>query len=169
MMMRKFGRWPEVIVDGDVDATFVFIPAHLEYILQELYKNAFRATAEFHRNDAALPPVRMTVCVNDSYITLRISDQGGGFPVSLTSKLWEYSYTSIVPDEEDNASMFSVMTSDAPRMGVLAGLGFGLPMSRVYTEYLGGSLDIVGMHGYGSDVFLRVNRLDAHADNLFVC
>lgn len=32
------------------------------------------------------------------------------------------------------------MTSDSHRFGVLAGQGFGLPMSRAYAEYFGGHL-----------------------------
>jgi signal transduction histidine kinase len=168
MMLRRFGRWPRVVVDGDADATFPFVSAHLEYILQELYKNAFRATADHHSASATLPDVRLTICVNDSYITLRVSDQGGGFHHAMQSKIWDYAYTSIVPDEQENISIFSALTSDAPRMGVLAGLGFGLPMSRVYAEYFGGSLDIVGMHGYGADVYLRLNRLDVHANTLLI-
>ena len=167
-MQQKFGRCPTVVVDGDSDAHLMFVPVHIEYILQELYKNAFRATAEHNKHKSRLPPVRLTVCANNSYITLRISDEGGGFPYTLTPKLWEYSYTSISPDDNEEGGFFSAITSDAPRIGVLAGLGFGLPMSRVYAEYFGGSLELVGLYGHGADVYLRLLRLDKHADRLFI-
>jgi signal transduction histidine kinase len=44
------------------------------------------------------------------------------------------------------------------------GLGFGLPTSRLYAEYFGGSLDAMSMFGYGSDVYLRINRLGDQAE-----
>lgn len=42
MCEDKFGRAPQVTVEGHVNATFPYIPAPLEYILIELLKNAFR-------------------------------------------------------------------------------------------------------------------------------
>lgn len=47
--------------------------------------------------------------------------------------------------------------------GPLAGLGFGLPMSRRYAEFFGGSLDLVSMFGFGCDVFLRLQSLSDEA------
>jgi signal transduction histidine kinase len=42
----KYGVRPEVIIHGEPDYTFAHIPVHLEYIITELLKNAFRATIE---------------------------------------------------------------------------------------------------------------------------
>ncbi|KAJ2890492.1 hypothetical protein GGI21_006151 [Coemansia aciculifera] len=44
--------------------------------------------------------------------------------------------------------------------GPIAGLGFGLPMARLYAGYFGGSLDIVSMEGYGCDVFLKLRSIE---------
>lgn len=41
----------------------------------------------------------------------------------------------------------------------MAGLGFGLPLSRLYARYFGGDLMIVNMPGYGVDAFLKLNVL----------
>jgi pyruvate dehydrogenase kinase 2/3/4 len=35
------------------------------------------------------------------------------------------------------------------------GLGFGLPVSRLYAQYFGGDVSLVSMEGYGSDVYVR--------------
>ena len=42
---------------------------------------------------------------------------------------------------------------------VLAGYGFGLPLSRLYARYFGGDLQILSMEGYGTDAYLHLNRL----------
>jgi 26S proteasome regulatory subunit T1 len=45
----NFGHSPAVVVNGHVDATFAYLPVHLDFILFELLKNAFRATLEHAR------------------------------------------------------------------------------------------------------------------------
>jgi hypothetical protein len=42
---------------------------------------------------------------------------------------------------------------------VLAGYGYGLPISRLYARYFGGDLQIISMEGYGTDAYLHLNRL----------
>ena len=41
----------------------------------------------------------------------------------------------------------------------LAGLGYGLPISRGYARYFGGDLNIMSMEGHGTDAFLHLPRL----------
>ncbi|KAF8071299.1 hypothetical protein HT031_001382 [Scenedesmus sp. PABB004] len=56
--------------------------------------------------------------------------------------------------------------SDAARVGrrfSLAGLGFGLPMSRLHARFWGGDLQLVNLPGYGVDAFLTLRRLDSGA------
>jgi [3-methyl-2-oxobutanoate dehydrogenase (acetyl-transferring)] kinase len=42
----------------------------------------------------------------------------------------------------------------------MAGLGFGLPLSRLYARYFGGDLTLFSLPGYGVDVYLRLQRLE---------
>ncbi|OCK76800.1 mitochondrial pyruvate dehydrogenase kinase-like protein [Lepidopterella palustris CBS 459.81] len=42
----KYGVRPHVVINGEPDYTFAHVPVHLEYIITELLKNAFRATIE---------------------------------------------------------------------------------------------------------------------------
>ncbi|KAF2127606.1 mitochondrial pyruvate dehydrogenase kinase-like protein [Dothidotthia symphoricarpi CBS 119687] len=42
----KYGVRPHFVVNGEPDYTFAHVPVHLEYIITELLKNAFRATVE---------------------------------------------------------------------------------------------------------------------------
>lgn len=43
--------------------------------------------------------------------------------------------------------------------------GFGLPTSRAYAEYLGGSLCIQSLQGIGTDVYLRIKHIDGKEES----
>ncbi|XP_078600109.1 branched-chain alpha-ketoacid dehydrogenase kinase-like isoform X1 [Branchiostoma floridae x Branchiostoma japonicum] len=45
------------------------------------------------------------------------------------------------------------------------GFGFGLPTSRAYAEYLGGSLTYNTMQGIGTDVYLRLRHIDGNYES----
>lgn len=54
----KYGMRPSFIINGQIDASFTYVPVHLEYIMTELLKNAFRATIETgHERE----PVEVTI------------------------------------------------------------------------------------------------------------
>ncbi|KJE96262.1 kinase [Capsaspora owczarzaki ATCC 30864] len=171
MCQHHYGVAPEVEIQGHVDTVFSYIPAHLEYMLLELVKNAMRATVEHNwsRRQQGLPKIVATICKGTTDITIRLSDQGGGIPPHIMPEIWTYSFTTADmetmtrPEEEDSDNPMDFVNlmdgSASHRYGPLAGLGFGLPMSRVNAEYFGGSLNICSMHGYGCDVFLRLNHI----------
>lgn len=43
--------------------------------------------------------------------------------------------------------------------------GFGLPTSRAYAEYLGGSLQLQSLQGIGTDVYLRLRHIDGREES----
>ena len=60
------------------------------------------------------------------------------------------------------AGMVGVDENEAVDHGIdspLAGLGYGLPISRSYCRYFGGDLSIMSMEGYGTDAFVYLARL----------
>lgn len=165
MCREAKGHAPDIVLDGDLEAVVSYVPAHLEYILQELFKNAFRAVVEHHGDDPSveLPPVRITLCRNTDAMILRISDQGGGMSPQMLAKCWEWSFTTANDDDADNVGLLGDIAKNNPNDGQLAGLGFGMPMSKMYSEYFGGSLQVVSMNGYGTDVYLTLTNLDTSA------
>lgn len=54
----RYGVRPSVVINGEPDYTFAHIPVHLEYIITELLKNAFRATVE---RGAEREPIEVTI------------------------------------------------------------------------------------------------------------
>jgi len=89
-------------------------------------------------------------------VVIKVADEGGGIPRSQVEKIWSYLFTTADPSVQENMiSSNSNNSSGTP----LAGLGFGLPISRSYARYFGGDLSIMSMEGYGTDAFVYLTRL----------
>jgi pyruvate dehydrogenase kinase 2/3/4 len=124
-------------------------------MLFELIKNSMRAVVEFHGPDCPnLPMIRVVVAEGHEDLTIKVSDEGGGIPRSGISRIWTYLYTT---GDSSRLTPSSLYHSDfqAP----MAGLGYGLPISRLYARYFGGDLQVISMEGYGTDAYLHLKRL----------
>ncbi|KAK4191952.1 hypothetical protein QBC35DRAFT_485178 [Podospora australis] len=187
----KYGVRPEWIIDGEPDTTFAFVPTHLEYIITELLKNAFRATVEngmsrspivitiapeppssLHKPVTLPPPPKETLGKfyrdaiaplddNAPGVTIRIRDRGGGINPDVLPQIWSYSFTTFSdnPDDPPGAwsdDALSAISAASSGSSSIAGLGYGLPLSRAYAEYFGGGIAVQSLHGWGTDVYLRL-------------
>lgn len=205
----KYGVRPRWVVDGEPATTFAFVPMHLEYIVTELLKNAFRATVD---NRMSREPVVVTIAPeppdaaprlrlrrpeeirgpfggapptsangnrtgriaplddNAPGVTIRIRDRGGGIAPDVLPHVWGYSFTTF-NDVDDVPGGFSggsgsgsgssddalgAISSASNGGSSIAGLGYGLPLSRAYAEYFGGGIAVQSLHGWGTDVYLRL-------------
>ncbi|GLC46457.1 hypothetical protein PLESTB_001717800 [Pleodorina starrii] len=160
--MREYGDAPEVSVYGSPDFTFPYVPSHLHHMLFELVKNSLRAVQDrFADSDDPAPPIRLVVAEGGEDVTLKVSDEGGGIPRSGLANIWTYLYSTakspVDPRHVDDADSGPV---------VLAGYGYGLPISRLYARYFGGDLQIISMEGYGTDAYLHLNRLGTSQEPL---
>ncbi|KAJ2477808.1 hypothetical protein IWW56_004111 [Coemansia sp. RSA 2131] len=160
MCDMTFGDSPSFIVDGQTDVVFRYIPTHLDYMLTELLKNAFCASLKSVQNtDNEIPPVVITVSKGDSRVAIRVRDRGGGIPSQIHDQVFDYSFTTTKhtsfddPGEDVVPSDGSTHVADA---NAISGLGFGLPMTKIYAEYFGGMLNIISLEGYGCDAFLEL-------------
>eukprot|EP00980_Cylindrotheca_fusiformis_P006331 scaffold1356_cov123-Cylindrotheca_fusiformis.AAC.12 len=167
MCTRKYGDAPEVIMSGRLDLTFPYVPTHLHYIMLELLKNSMRATVEWHGVDGDFPPIKVIIADgNDNEdVVIKVSDEGGGIPRSNMKKIWSYLFTTADPSIQEG--MVGVNSNAAVDHGIdspLAGLGYGLPISRSYCRYFGGDLSIMSMEGFGTDCFVYLARLVAGAE-----
>jgi signal transduction histidine kinase len=202
----KYGVRPSLIINGDPDAEFAHIPMHLEYIITELLKNAFRATIESGNEKhpievtiAAAPDVPSTntkleslrqlqlsheksydyslsgleeYCADPDIveplnhvapsITLRIRDRGGGISPETLPNIWNYSFTTFSTEDaasvdNGNSDGLNALSESGSDQSTIAGLGYGLPLSRAYAEYFGGGIAVQSMHGFGTDVYLSLS------------
>jgi pyruvate dehydrogenase kinase 2/3/4 len=159
---QHYGTAPEIGIFGKPDLTFTYIPSHLRHMLFELLKNSMRAVIESHGSDAsALPTIRVVLAEGNEDVTIKIADEGGGIARSGLPKIWSYLYTTAEPPPFELESPYA---SDfhAP----FAGLGFGLPISRLYARYFGGELQITSMEGYGTDAYLHLKLLGDAKESL---
>lgn len=164
-----YGVEPTIVLEGDLDTELSFVPDHLSFILQEIIKNAFRATIERHKDaDGGLPPVTVEVMKGSFDVTMKVSDRGGGMRREKVRRIWRYGYTSTKQDSAQavadagtsaNDTFSGLCGQDPSSMRQLAGYGFGIPLSRVYAKYFGGDIHVQSMHGYGTDVYLNINHL----------
>uniref|UniRef100_A0A9J7ZUK5 Protein-serine/threonine kinase n=1 Tax=Cyprinus carpio carpio TaxID=630221 RepID=A0A9J7ZUK5_CYPCA len=168
---HQYGNSPRVRINGHVAARFPFIPLPLDYILPELLKNAMRATMESHLDTPYnVPDVVVTIANNDTDFVIRISDRGGGIPHTILDRVMDYHFSTAEQSTQDPrmSNLFDNITNSGPQSGPMHGFGFGLPTSRAYAEYLGGSLAIQSMQGIGTDVYLRVRHIDGKGESFRV-
>ncbi|CAJ1424580.1 unnamed protein product [Effrenium voratum] len=175
MSLLRYGIAPAIEVRDHGSEAIPFIPKYLLYIVSELLKNAVRATVESH-TDKALPPVHVAVSGDELGCCCRISDEGGGIPQAELPKVWSYLYTTAEPIET-TTSRKAVDAPVDPRLleqaiceaghadpmdrcgSPIAGLGCGLPLSRLYAKHFGGSVELQSMPRFGTDAYVYINRL----------
>ncbi|XP_012944307.1 3-methyl-2-oxobutanoate dehydrogenase [lipoamide] kinase, mitochondrial, partial [Aplysia californica] len=166
----KYGAAPSVKINGHANATFPYIQPPLDYILGELLKNAMRASVESHLSGVGIPDVTVTIANNDHHFVFRISDRGGGIPAKIAKKVFDYNFTtsgSTTDDRVDGGIFGQIMQAEhtGPAPGKMHGYGFGLPTSRAYAQYLGGSLTLESLEGIGTDVYLRLSHIDGRSES----
>merc|ERR1739842_199173 len=80
---------------------------------------------------------------------IRIADRACGIPFDVGKRVWSYLYST---GSRSTKKYGEKATS-------LAGYGVGLGLSRLYARYLGGTLDLVSLPGYGTSVDLFLTRI----------
>ncbi|KAJ5776627.1 uncharacterized protein N7511_001638 [Penicillium nucicola] len=199
----KYGVRPTLKIGGQPEAAFAHIPVHIEYIITELLKNAFRATIE---NGNEREPIEVTIAAapdvpgnerpvqgdtdigfefdaesergsspeptgnwnpSSQSITIRIRDRGGGIPPEVLPHIWSYSFTTFsdmdFQSSDNGMDALNTISANSGHLSSIAGLGYGLPLSRAYAEYFGGSIAVQSLWGWGTDVYLTlqgVGRID---------
>jgi hypothetical protein len=128
----------------------------------ELLKNSMRATVDWHGVDGDFPAIKVIIADgNDNEdVVIKVSDEGGGIPRSNMKKIWSYLFTTADPAIQEGMVALNQDVDhgiDSP----LAGLGYGLPISRSYCRYFGGDLSIMSMEGHGTGVYC-VQRYKLH-------
>jgi len=170
VVMETDCKCPAISVVGDLQATFTFVPSHIFFVLAETLKNACKATIlHSQAMGTELPPVRVIIACGPKDVMIKIEDQGGGFPRSRLADVWSYcNEPGLVKTSDGSAGphvlpQHAAIAVEAPP----ATRGMGLPLSRLYAKYFGGTLHLIPMEGYGTDCYVNFNRLgDDNCENI---
>jgi hypothetical protein len=132
---------------------FAFIPAVITYIVRELLKNSSVATAQRKQRDRKLSnkdlAVSVIVSADEERVMIHIGDKAGGIPFDVGQHIWSYMYST------KNGGQHRDLRS-ATNLG---GFGVGLPLSKLYASYLGGTINLVSLPGYGTHAYVFFRRL----------
>lgn len=152
----------EILVESSIASSFEiesrirfpYVPNYLFYIMVELLKNSARATVEAQQESPGQRrSIVITVGADPSEVAIRVLDQAGGIPFHAADKVWSYMYSTA-----------SKAARNFDEQGTpLAGYGVGLPLSRLYARYLGGSLHLQSLPGVGTCAYLYLKRLESEA------
>jgi len=141
---------------------FVYVPSHLYHMMFELFKNSMRATMEFHEDSSEIPPIDVLIVKSTQDITIRVSDQGGGISRNEVDKAFLYLYTTGDRVQLSSGDMGGTASTTTP----MHGLGYGLPLSKLYARYFGGDIKLASCDGYGTDAYIYLKALSADAHEM---
>jgi len=138
----------------------VYVPSHLHHIFFEVFKNSMRATNEFSdvKGLSKIPPIKCKIYKTMNDITIRISDRGGGINRATRGRIFEYMFTTapkVLLPHGGGSYGVGLESSNLP----MHGLGYGLPLSRLYARYFNGDMKIASVDGHGSDVYIYLQSL----------
>jgi pyruvate dehydrogenase kinase 2/3/4 len=96
--------------------------------------------------------------IDDDWMVLKIHDNGVGIPDKHLQDIWLYSYSTTAIKsseivEKDDFSTFSP----------LSGMGYGLPISEIYINFLNSStnnIKIFSKQNVGTTVYLYLRKYD---------
>ncbi|KAL7476222.1 hypothetical protein ACHAW6_002098 [Cyclotella cf. meneghiniana] len=187
---ESYGIAPEINIvdcatDNNAKMSFTYVPHHLRYMLAELLKNSCRATVRSylsggnshkedhtkHHNDPdggihdspTLPPIKVVVTKGSEDVTIKIADQGGGMPRSVSKHIWSFSHSTLSKEVRSREEKYEFGKDDFTGGHIR---GFGLPLARIYARYFGGEVTIKSMEGYGVDAYLYLPVLGVACENL---
>jgi len=177
---KYFGKSPKVrIYDRrKTQYSFCYIPEHLHHMSFELLKNSMRAVCETHKSDK-LPEIDIVIVNSKVDTTIKIVDQGGGIARNEMDKIWLYSYSTAVDPQGRSRKELLLDVIDQAQyqdsrevLGAIKnvpmyGLGYGLPICRLYSRFYGGDCQLFSMHGYGTDAYLFLANLKKHKLQLY--
>ncbi|ODQ66955.1 alpha-ketoacid dehydrogenase kinase [Nadsonia fulvescens var. elongata DSM 6958] len=162
----KFGIKPHLEIDqAGMDVELPYVPVHAEYMFTELLKNSFRASVEraigaseiLENGDKKLSetPVIATIVKTAQGVMVRIRDCGGGIPPAVEDRIFGFAFSTFEDNEGDG---YSTLNNPPGNGGAsIAGMGYGLPLTRAYAEFFGGNLRLQSYYGLGTDVYVTLH------------
>merc|ERR1712224_940778 len=109
------------------------------------------------------PPVHVHIVAGTYDVQVTVSDEGGGMPRKVLQNIWNYGYSGFqISHPEADGGLMAMQSVESQQN--LSGFGVGLPLSRLYTDYLGGGMNVNQVTGYGVEMNVILPRYRAQQD-----
>lgn len=157
---HHFVNCPEIQLQlPDKPVRLTCIPSHVNFLLQEIFKNALHATLQQAQWDTSVSSVPIEVVVEDGPDAVRITTTDHG--VGMSRDMAEQATHFLAQARNDPVSLTESQASYQPMSAPLAGLGAGLSLSKIYVGMFGGSLTVSSPGlGLGAVVQVQLPRND---------
>ena len=136
------------VLDKEKDVIIPYIPSHIKFVLREILKNS---VVSHYTNNIENEKITVDYTEGIDDVIIKISDRGLGFPRTKLNKMYSYSYTT---SPFENVPEYGLVNKP-----LIAGYGYGLPLSKIYCRYFGGDLVINPLENIGTDVIIYINKI----------
>ena len=130
---------------GDSYHDLLFIPCYLEFIVIEVIKNSVSGAL---KNSKKID-ITIEYIILDNNLSLKITDQSGGFDPSNIDRLYSFFYSNSKVSNKN-----------------LAGYGHGLGLSKLYIEYFWGYISINTLPGISTVCDIYIPSIIDNKENL---
>lgn len=99
---------------------------------------------------------------HDLYLNSHIKNHYEFMGDGKEDKYYTHSATQAIKNnkiDSDSGHIDDLLSYSPVMRDHYAGLGYGLPISRMYSRYFGGDMKLFSMEGYGTDVYLYLSSL----------
>jgi len=134
-------------IRGDENIELLYIYPYIYYILMEILKNS----SVSHLINKINKPININFFSGEEDIIIKISDNGLGFTRSNLKDVLTYSYSTY--NEDIITEEYEIIN-----IPIMTGFGVGLPLSKLYCEYLGGNMHINPIDGVGTDIYIYLKK-----------
>jgi len=161
--------FPEIKIQCSSSSfNFTYIPYQIEFILFQLLKNSIKSAILSDSNE--LPIIKLTISgdnENSNEITFRISDECGSLSgISHSPESWSFIKMGSKQKKKIENGLQVLGTINEIENNQSNKIDIGLPLTRIYIEYLGGSIKLINLPGFGTDVFLKLPKFGTQLENL---
>ncbi|ORX90081.1 hypothetical protein K493DRAFT_340241 [Basidiobolus meristosporus CBS 931.73] len=122
--------------DLSVLAADNYLPDSLFQVMKHSISSVIEHSKATGASPRSMPTLQVRITEGKEDVCFRVSDLGGGIPMSKVGNIWSHLNNSLLHPEKIR----------------------GLPMTRIISRYFGGDLEIVSMEGHGTESYLYLDK-----------
>ena len=140
--------------NDNVPIALTCVPAHVNFVFQEVFKNALHATLRqgATTTTSVVPWIDVEVEQTPTAVRIATKDQGVGMCPEMVQRATQFLSNAT----SDPVALTESQASYQPMSAPLSGLGAGLALSKIYCEIFGGAVRVASEgEGKGAQVIVE--------------